>query len=95
MERVFYPLFSWACVRLFCNPGATWFLSFEKKQLFSIEDPPSKENPYEDIELEKSCLGSKCVSPASSSPVPDTPTKVLEWQYSTINKVDLIDVILY
>ncbi|KAM9754796.1 DENN domain-containing protein 2A isoform 1-T2 [Menidia menidia] len=41
-----------------------------------IIDPPSKENPYEDIELERSCLGSKCVSPASSSPVPDTPTKL-------------------
>ncbi|XP_049579576.1 DENN domain-containing protein 2A isoform X3 [Syngnathus scovelli] len=41
-----------------------------------IIDPPSKENPYEDIELERSCLGSKCVSPASSSPIPDTPTKL-------------------
>ncbi|XP_077567365.1 DENN domain-containing protein 2A [Stigmatopora nigra] len=41
-----------------------------------IIDPPSKENPYEDIELERSCLGSKCVSPVSSSPVPDTPTKL-------------------
>uniref|UniRef100_A0A3Q2XUG9 Uncharacterized protein n=1 Tax=Hippocampus comes TaxID=109280 RepID=A0A3Q2XUG9_HIPCM len=34
------------------------------------------ENPYEDIELERSCLGSKCVSPASSSPIPDTPIKL-------------------
>ncbi|KAM9815404.1 DENN domain-containing protein 2A isoform 1-T1 [Syngnathus typhle] len=41
-----------------------------------IIDPPSKENPYEDIELERSCLGSKCVSPASSSPIPDTPAKL-------------------
>uniref|UniRef100_A0A3Q2YPR7 Uncharacterized protein n=1 Tax=Hippocampus comes TaxID=109280 RepID=A0A3Q2YPR7_HIPCM len=40
------------------------------------QDPPSKENPYEDIELERSCLGSKCVSPASSSPIPDTPIKL-------------------
>ncbi|XP_075894191.1 DENN domain-containing protein 2A isoform X2 [Nelusetta ayraudi] len=41
-----------------------------------IIDPPSKENPYEDIELERSCLGSKCVSSFSSSPTPDTPIKL-------------------
>ncbi|CAL8359189.1 unnamed protein product [Lota lota] len=41
-----------------------------------ILDPPFKENPYEDIELERSCPGSKCVSPAPSSPPPDTPTKI-------------------
>ncbi|XP_020559507.1 DENN domain-containing protein 2A isoform X1 [Oryzias latipes] len=41
-----------------------------------IQDPPSKENPYEDIELERSCLGSKCISPVFSSSVPDTPTKL-------------------
>lgn len=43
---------------------------------FFFKDPPSKENPYEDIELERSCLGNKCYSPVSLSPVPDTPTKV-------------------
>ncbi|XP_063052744.1 DENN domain-containing protein 2A isoform X2 [Engraulis encrasicolus] len=44
-----------------------------------ILDPPSKENPYEDIELESRCLGNKCplpVSPASS--IPDTPSKQLQ-----------------
>ncbi|XP_034031936.1 DENN domain-containing protein 2A [Thalassophryne amazonica] len=40
-----------------------------------IIDPPSKENPYEDIELERSCLGSKCIASASTSPAPDTSTK--------------------
>ncbi|EMP24005.1 DENN domain-containing protein 2A [Chelonia mydas] len=45
-----------------------------------ILDPPSKENPYEDIELNSRCLGKKCVltfpvSPTSS--VPGTPTKLL------------------
>ncbi len=68
-----------ACMRLLCNPGDTDFLC-----IFSSEDPPSKENPYEDIELERSCLGSKCVSPASSSPVPDTPTKVPDHKYKTV-----------
>ncbi|XP_045894281.1 DENN domain-containing protein 2A isoform X2 [Micropterus dolomieu] len=55
--------------------GLTRTLS-EENVYEDIIDPPSKENPYEDIELERSCLGSKCVSPASSSPVPDTPTKL-------------------
>ncbi|KAM3869884.1 DENN domain-containing protein 2A [Diretmus argenteus] len=55
--------------------GLTRTLS-EENVYEDILDPPSKENPYEDIELERSCLGSKCVSPASSSPVPDTPTKL-------------------
>ncbi|XP_030626968.1 DENN domain-containing protein 2A [Chanos chanos] len=42
-----------------------------------IIDPPSKENPYEDIELESRCLGNKCPLPLSpSSPTPDTPTKL-------------------
>ncbi|KAG9337322.1 hypothetical protein JZ751_028890, partial [Albula glossodonta] len=41
-----------------------------------ILDPPSKENPYEDIELESRCLGNKGLPPQSpSSPAPDTPTK--------------------
>ncbi|KAG8438666.1 hypothetical protein GDO86_005017 [Hymenochirus boettgeri] len=43
-----------------------------------ILDPPSKENPYEDIETDSRCLGKKCV-PAFPSPtpsVPGTPTKV-------------------
>lgn len=53
---------------------------------FSSKDPPSKENPYEDIELERSCLGSKCVSPSSSSPVPGTPTKVAALTLSTLKK---------
>ncbi|CAL9695126.1 unnamed protein product [Knipowitschia caucasica] len=43
-----------------------------------IIDPPTKENPYEDIEVERSCLETKCYSPMSSSPVPDTPTKTSE-----------------
>uniref|UniRef100_A0A3Q3GHK7 DENN domain containing 2A n=1 Tax=Kryptolebias marmoratus TaxID=37003 RepID=A0A3Q3GHK7_KRYMA len=50
--------------------GLTCTLS-EENVYEDIIDPPSKDNPYEDIELEQSCLGSKCVSPASSSPVPD------------------------
>lgn len=58
-----------------CKPDDAYLLFFEKEFLFSSEDPPSKENPYEDIELERSCLQNKCVSPSSSSPVPDT-TKV-------------------
>ncbi|XP_068595109.1 DENN domain-containing protein 2A [Brachionichthys hirsutus] len=55
--------------------GLTRTLS-EENVYEDIIDPPSKENPYEDIELERSCLGSKCISPASSSPVLDTPTKL-------------------
>ncbi|KAJ8380467.1 hypothetical protein SKAU_G00012450 [Synaphobranchus kaupii] len=42
-----------------------------------ILDPPSKENPYEDIELESRCLGNKCpLTQSPSSPAPDTPTKL-------------------
>ncbi|KAJ8249806.1 hypothetical protein COCON_G00230220 [Conger conger] len=42
-----------------------------------ILDPPSKDNPYEDIELESRCLGNKCPLPQSpSSPTPDTPSKL-------------------
>ncbi|XP_061629669.1 DENN domain-containing protein 2A isoform X2 [Phyllopteryx taeniolatus] len=55
--------------------GLTRTLS-EENVYEDIIDPPSKENPYEDIELERSCLSSKCVSPASSSPILDTPTKL-------------------
>nr|XP_040017550.1 DENN domain-containing protein 2A [Gasterosteus aculeatus aculeatus]XP_040017551.1 DENN domain-containing protein 2A [Gasterosteus aculeatus aculeatus] len=55
--------------------GLTRTLS-EENVYEDIIDPPSKENPYEDIELERSFLGSKHVSPASSSPVPDPPTKL-------------------
>ncbi|XP_039989081.1 LOW QUALITY PROTEIN: DENN domain-containing protein 2A [Xiphias gladius] len=55
--------------------GLTRTLS-EENVYEDIIDPPSKENPYEDIELERSCLGSKCVTPASSSPVPDTSAKL-------------------
>lgn len=55
--------------------GLTRTLS-EENVYEDIIDPPSRENPYEDIELERSCLGSKCYSPMSSSPVPDTPTKI-------------------
>ncbi|KAM9377703.1 DENN domain-containing protein 2A isoform 2-T2 [Pholidichthys leucotaenia] len=55
--------------------GLTRTLS-EENVYEDIIDPPSKENPYEDIELEQSCLGTKCVSPASSSLVPDTATKL-------------------
>ncbi|XP_054633000.1 DENN domain-containing protein 2A [Dunckerocampus dactyliophorus] len=55
--------------------GLTRTLS-EENVYEDIIDPPCKENPYEDIELERSCLGSKCVPPASSSPIPDTPTKL-------------------
>lgn len=54
--------------------GLTRTLS-EENVYEDIIDPPSKENPYEDIELERSCLGTKCYSPMSLSPVPDTPTK--------------------
>nr|XP_046208058.1 DENN domain-containing protein 2A-like [Oncorhynchus gorbuscha] len=57
--------------------GLTRTLS-EENVYEDILDPPSKENPYEDIELEKSCLGNKCSLPISSPscPVPDTPTKL-------------------
>uniref|UniRef100_A0A3B3BMW2 DENN domain containing 2A n=1 Tax=Oryzias melastigma TaxID=30732 RepID=A0A3B3BMW2_ORYME len=55
--------------------GLTCTLS-EENVYEDIQDPPSKENPYEDIELERSCLGSKCISPVFSSSVPDTPTKI-------------------
>ncbi|XP_051916730.1 DENN domain-containing protein 2A [Hippocampus zosterae] len=55
--------------------GLTRTLS-EENVYEDIIDPPSKENHYEDIELERSCLGSKCVSPASSSPIPETPAKL-------------------
>lgn len=57
------------------QPSCHWFHGFLLHVLWSA-DPPSKENPYEDIELERSCLGSKCISPVFSSSVPDTPTKV-------------------
>lgn len=72
------------------NLGNIYFVRFEKECcFFSSKDPPSKENPYEDIELERSCLGNKCVSPSSSSPVPGTPTKVAALTLSTLktNKV--------
>uniref|UniRef100_A0AAZ3R6G2 UDENN domain-containing protein n=1 Tax=Oncorhynchus tshawytscha TaxID=74940 RepID=A0AAZ3R6G2_ONCTS len=57
--------------------GLTRTLS-EENVYEDILDPPSKENPYEDIELERSCLGNKCSLPISSPscPVPDTPTKL-------------------
>lgn len=45
-----------------------------------ILDPPSKENPYEDIEMNSRCLGKKCVLTFPASPtssVPGTPTKLL------------------
>ncbi|MBN3296060.1 DEN2A protein, partial [Amia calva] len=41
-----------------------------------ILDLPSKENPYEDIEMENRCLGNKSPALAPSSPAPDTPTKL-------------------
>uniref|UniRef100_A0AAY4EE90 UDENN domain-containing protein n=1 Tax=Denticeps clupeoides TaxID=299321 RepID=A0AAY4EE90_9TELE len=42
-----------------------------------ILDPPSKENPYEDIELERDSKGNKCPLPVSlASSAPDTPTKL-------------------
>lgn len=45
-------------------------------------DPPSKENPYEDIELENRCVGNKY--PVPLSPTLDVPTKVFtlkRWKY--------------
>ncbi|XP_019370960.1 PREDICTED: DENN domain-containing protein 2A isoform X3 [Gavialis gangeticus] len=45
-----------------------------------ILDPPSKENPYEDIETNSRCLGKKCVLTFPASPtssVPGTPTKLV------------------
>uniref|UniRef100_A0A6Q2X1P2 UDENN domain-containing protein n=1 Tax=Esox lucius TaxID=8010 RepID=A0A6Q2X1P2_ESOLU len=58
------------------RPSLTRTLS-EENVYEDILDPPSKENLYEDIELERSCLGNKCSLPITSpsSPVPDTPTK--------------------
>lgn len=38
--------------------------------------------------MERSCLGTKCVSPSSSSPVPDTPTKVNSFQLIYMKTVD-------
>ncbi|XP_056308215.1 DENN domain-containing protein 2A [Danio aesculapii] len=56
--------------------GLTRTLS-EENVYEDILDPPSKENPYEDIELESRCLGSKYPVPSSpSSPIPDTPSKL-------------------
>lgn len=69
-------------LRLLCNSAdIDLCLGFDINTNLCSEDPPSKENPYEDIELERTCLGSKCVSPASSSPAPDTPNKVLDFQH--------------
>uniref|UniRef100_A0A8C3RYE7 DENN domain containing 2A n=1 Tax=Chelydra serpentina TaxID=8475 RepID=A0A8C3RYE7_CHESE len=45
-----------------------------------ILDPPLKENPYEDIEMNSRCLGKKCVLTFPASPtssVPGTPPKLL------------------
>ncbi|KAM9170621.1 DENN domain-containing protein 2A isoform 1-T3 [Pangshura tecta] len=45
-----------------------------------ILDPPSKENPYEDIEMNSRCLGKKCVLTFPASPtssVPGMPPKLL------------------
>lgn len=55
-------------------------------------DPPSKENPYEDIETNSRCLGKKCVLTFPASPtssVPGTPTKVLwfKWPPLLLQKV--------
>uniref|UniRef100_A0A8C2GH11 UDENN domain-containing protein n=1 Tax=Cyprinus carpio TaxID=7962 RepID=A0A8C2GH11_CYPCA len=56
--------------------GLTRTLS-EENVYEDILDPPSKENPYEDIELESRCLGSKYPIPSSpSSPIADTPSKL-------------------
>ncbi|XP_052400030.1 DENN domain-containing protein 2A isoform X1 [Carassius gibelio] len=56
--------------------GLTRTLS-EENVYEDILDPPSKENPYEDIELESRCVGSKYPIPSSrSSPIPDTPSKL-------------------
>ncbi|XP_041111198.1 DENN domain-containing protein 2A [Polyodon spathula] len=42
-----------------------------------ILDPPSKENPYEDIETESRCVGNKCILPLSSPlSAPGTPSKL-------------------
>uniref|UniRef100_A0A674B3D8 DENN domain containing 2A n=1 Tax=Salmo trutta TaxID=8032 RepID=A0A674B3D8_SALTR len=57
--------------------GLTHTLS-EENVYEDILDPPSKENPYEDIELKRSCPGNKRSLPISSpsSLVPDTPAKL-------------------
>ncbi|XP_026775529.1 DENN domain-containing protein 2A isoform X1 [Pangasianodon hypophthalmus] len=56
--------------------GLTHTLS-EENVYEDILDPPSKENPYEDIELESRCSGNKYPVPTSpSSPTLDTPTKL-------------------
>ncbi|XP_053497352.1 DENN domain-containing protein 2A isoform X1 [Ictalurus furcatus] len=56
--------------------GLTHTLS-EENVYEDILDPPSKENPYEDIELESRCAGNKYPVPTSpSSPTLDTPTKL-------------------
>ncbi|KAF5908241.1 DENN domain-containing protein 2A, partial [Clarias magur] len=53
--------------------GLTHTLS-EENVYEDILDPPSKENPYEDIELESRCVGNKY--PVSLSPTLDIPTKL-------------------
>ncbi|KFQ08561.1 DENN domain-containing protein 2A, partial [Haliaeetus albicilla] len=52
-----------------------------------ILDPPSKENPYEDIETNSRCLGKKCVLAFPASPtssVPGTPTKTRSCVHSCL-----------
>ncbi|XP_053336879.1 DENN domain-containing protein 2A [Clarias gariepinus] len=53
--------------------GLTHTLS-EENVYEDILDPPSKENPYEDIELENRCVGNKY--PVPLSPTLDVPTKL-------------------
>ncbi|XP_062849206.1 DENN domain-containing protein 2A [Trichomycterus rosablanca] len=55
--------------------GLTRTLS-EENVYEDILDPPSKENPYEDIELESRCTENKCLVATSPSPTPDTPNKL-------------------
>ncbi|XP_036373845.1 DENN domain-containing protein 2A [Megalops cyprinoides] len=58
------------------KPSLTRTLS-EENVYEDILDPPSKENPYEDIELETRCFDNKSPLPLSPpSSAPDTPTKL-------------------
>ncbi|XP_060052683.1 DENN domain-containing protein 2A [Erinaceus europaeus] len=57
--------------------GLTRTLS-EENVYEDILDPPTKENPYEDVELHGRCLGKKCVLNFPNSPtsfIPDTSAK--------------------
>lgn len=73
--------FLWQTSEIFYNLRIFCFWLF-------AADPPSKENPYEDIETNSRCLGKKCVLTFPASPtssVPGTPTKVLGFKWPPLH----------